>query len=686
MPVNPLFSKGKCMSRFIMLLVLASCGTEITDRTPPIRMPKPKQVAVAPKPPEIVFDTTFTPESGIRLWESEVSAAVDALLAAPDPVKTEETYAAFFKVTDSSAYRMLTDDGQEGYSYHWPDSAGTPTIESAKTLEARDEEYEAGLQYLVLGDKKAVSRCVKALKSEGEWAAVAVLALELDDDAVLDEAMSKVDGSAVDNIVERALESKDFRQADRLASKYGVSFDHWQFQELLKESGNPKYLADLIEKQIKPWPYISAWQVELGLIPATGVLYEVCQSEPEEGSVSVCAPDLTLMVKLARADRKAALGFAKRFLSSPRSNVAVDGSIDLYKIIKSEPDLKELYLRQTRAWSVDFPNLKFLREIREADEPELLAIWKTYVNDFAPKMSTVASAELRSERIPYFLACRSDRRNYQIPVELDKCLSWEEHVRGFALAKQLLGMPNGSLAYVDPFVYGDISTDEINRLWKEFKLPVPDPNGPKYTTEAEQQEALKTMEAFGKWPTYNPVEADTIHVALIQSGYNDDNYIQWMSSGRRESDGGKAIDYALLQAGYSSSARRTLVDAIQQRVIADWDVLTQAGAKLSQLLEQPFVSATENAKQTQTVAQWGLPTKPVHPNTDAEAIAIIAKVLPILDGRVIEQHDTILVSLAMHGDRSFYEAELSSRNTAGDLSGVQRLTDLMTRATAVVSR
>lgn len=699
---------------FIIALFAISCSQ--VGQEPEIKAAHRGQTAPVPKPPEIVFDTTFTPGSGVGLWKMEVTEAIDALVALPDPDKTDAGFRAAFKVTKASTdvylaheigdVREWTADGIPEETY--PEAAEpAPTKDSAALLEATSQHYAAGLAYLTLKDKASATRCMKALVKKGEWNAAAVLAYELGDTATRDKALDTLHGDSQDDrvrsVIERAIDAKKMDTAAELAKRYGWTLDDPEFEDALVATGNAKAIARIVDVKVEKWlAYVNKQSDEVnpndGYILAncvTGVTnYLGYSSDAWSGSQPISE-----IVKLSRIDKPAALALARKLLTNRHTNVVsigeedysgeggtysnrVSGTVEFYQFVKSDPELKRLYLRQVSGWATDSVKERSLTQ----DEREGIGGWQSSALEDSCNIGVPSNALLALVKKSGDADLIRVWQNNIVLFERVETIDYESKqlVRAdLPFQRYLLGMPEGDPGQADPYVYGEVSNADLERMWMEFKLPViADEGGPRYKTTDEQQAALKIIRDLSY---SNPEEAGKTTRYLILSGYRGAELDGWVN-GYRLSDIELGVAYALIDAGRPQAARKIVVAKIAEEVERRRAAIEEGGNNLIALVGQPYKAATDNAYAAEAVAKWRLKNPLVDPDTEEEAAVLVATVLPALKAKAPATFETFIVSEARSNRRGAYDAELSARNAAGDLAGVQRLTDLLSHKDPVASR
>jgi len=347
-------------SRALIVLLIAGCSgepavTQNASATSADVAPKP-----APAPPDEPFDS---PEE-IAAWQSRVQTLADTYAAAPDP-ELEIAKLDAFPVDTTVVGKLASppETWKAGYRIHTDvdldhDDGLKPSKEEAARLEAADQEFVAGQMYVDLGLKADAARCADTLEAEGEWNAVAVLAIHLDDLARLEKAVVVMEGggqlSRLESLVSRALEAKKPAAAEWLAKR----FKHPVVTEITADTvrmmthhGDASLLPALIEYELKS-EYPEAARVRIEAFDWR-----------EHGARERIVEDI---VVLSRTDRAKAKEYAKAYLAMRSANTvgigecgegcyftAARGTLELYQLMRDDAEAKALYLERTRQWFTD---------------------------------------------------------------------------------------------------------------------------------------------------------------------------------------------------------------------------------------------------------------------------------------------------------------------------------------------
>lgn len=635
------------MSRFLLVLLLAACDGEVVSETSPVQ--PPVAVAPAPKPVEPAvlpaYDESLDSPEEIEAWRTETLAVLAEHVLLPDPDAVDAKYAVHFKVTAESLALEVGDtkEWDVGYNPHVPPAtpAKKPTAAEAARLEAGDEEFAAGLAYVALGDKAAARRCLSALKDEVEWNAVATLALALGDEeelhAALDVLVADGRDDLVVSVVGDAIAAGKSDRALALAKKYEVDLGSDELYDTILAralAGDAKMLVPYVEKQAERWATLSADS------PA-----EVMTSYDAFGH---WVPSVELVVLAAKSDKNAALELARGYLADPRFNavawlhcgegcgtVPVSGTVELYQLAKTDPELKAAYLARVRGWGA----VAFKDEYVEWDGDTLGALM----------------AKVRKTK------------------DADLIKAWDDALQpsgedaGFVnFLRSVLGLP-GSVANLDPYSYGKISVADLRKLWIAFEFPVA-PATPRYAA-SRFEEALATADAL--YASEKSEEADRVYVALLRSGWKPaPNDVPAVDTQRPTE-----LMLALAEAGYPDAALEEVVARIGQDVIEARDGRWLSGEAVIEFLGRP--ETVRMANEAADAAREGNAgtDKPrgISPHTYAQTNDIVAPVVAVLRAKAPALYERYLLERNAHGDTALYDAELAARNAAGDLAGVQRL-------------
>ena len=656
----------------LTLLVLIGCNSET-----PAEKPVAQSVAVAPQPvPPPEFDTSLDSDAAVAKWQTDTLALADVVIHPADP-KALDAIEASFKVTPAAvrAYVFPPVDPQQAEyeAQRKADDAAwkaanpvvPPTAAHAMELEASHERLDAGREYAKLGDADGAKRMIRALKADGEWNAAAAIAYAMGDKVELIADMEKMRTrddwtDRMKSIVGDAITDNKLALATELATHFGWDLNGGDWDKELGASKDPKVVRATLEHQVTSWIEQTSADCRaedydgeahcIGPIPPTSCGYP--------GSCEIASG----IVRLAKTDPAASRAIAKEYLDSRYSNVtcyprngwdtADNGcpSLDLYKVVRSDPGLKASYLGKVRLngpggrepssgemdgeWSFD-PSWKEMVAVKALGDKDLLAAWS----------DAVIAAEAVAPK-----DCTDFDRYYCVMASND--LTFDRY---------LLGFPGGSTEMIDPFAYGEISNADLVRVWKELKLPVPADG---LTIEHVEQ----TMLAAGQ---------------LKGRGYENEAITAFRGAMPAESPVLSYADsydmfteyHAFLKIAKNDTAdARKLVSnevAIQRESIAD--TLASADANLAEAFVVPYRVAVTNARVSFERQRLGAPVLTTRLASFEDARTIVAPVIAQIATTGVAVYEQSIVTIARNGDSSFLDAEVKARTASGDLVGITRL-------------
>ncbi|TAL50768.1 hypothetical protein EPN81_01900, partial [Patescibacteria group bacterium] len=183
-----------------LLVLFAACrGSDdnATSATSP-SAPPPRAL------PEV--DRNFATAQDIDTWRAELAADLATDAAALHPQEIWK-YLADFHIDRSRPDPMIGDpaiwdalSATRNPNIYIPSPPVDPTPDQALALEAKSEEWSAAQMWIALGRMEDAKRCSVALEKEGEWKAVATIAVHTGDLNSLDRATKKmVDANQVSN-------------------------------------------------------------------------------------------------------------------------------------------------------------------------------------------------------------------------------------------------------------------------------------------------------------------------------------------------------------------------------------------------------------------------------------------------------------------------------------------------------
>ncbi|MCR4314144.1 MAG: hypothetical protein NUV84_02780, partial [Candidatus Uhrbacteria bacterium] len=359
--------EGPIMIRSLVLCVLvmlAACrGTD------DIRVPQP-----APAPPaEPEVDLTFMDAQAVKAWRAQIATQIELDAAVPHPREIWR-YVADFKVDRSRPDPILGDPSvwdaakvADPVADPVTSDAPTSSPDEALMLETGDRELDAAQIWIALNRFDDAKRCSVELEKEGEWMAVALIAVHTGDLTTLDRATKRMVGadqiSRTKTVASYAVGHGKVDIAKHIATMHG-----WRISEILNSyqvrelaiKGDTSLLIEMLSRELTVWEK---------------------NEFVDSGDPQVVAD----IVILARTDKVKAREYASRYLRLSHANVLiwtrcfegcysepVRGALELYQLIRADQSLRELYFARLRA-AIDemFP-------VKSGDETQTVAtstIW-----------------------------------------------------------------------------------------------------------------------------------------------------------------------------------------------------------------------------------------------------------------------------------------------------------------------
>jgi hypothetical protein len=212
-------------------------------------------------------------------------------------------------------------------------------LSDAINLEAGGERLAAGEKFAELGKTDDVHRCLESLRKDGEWKAVAMLAILLDDTKSLDHAtdilMKDDHVSRTKDLIDYAVTKQHASMADHLAERHhfnvAAELSVYVLEDLARQ-GAVRYYADYVEARIGTEYY-------------------------KEDSFTKS------ILMVAKHDRARALQLAEKYLGWKDVSVLIEycegecsnkpqpGVIELYDLIKDNERLRQLFVESFgRLW------------------------------------------------------------------------------------------------------------------------------------------------------------------------------------------------------------------------------------------------------------------------------------------------------------------------------------------------
>ncbi len=471
----------------ISLILLFGCGTPVEPSTE-----KSPVVEVAPRLPE--YDFRLNSPELIASWQQETLRLAATVENPPDIAQYAAIEAKF--TVDATSVAAYLDAVEPVYDYT-PEPerqdptpvVEKPTAESAKGLEAAHRHMDAGIQYAQLGDKTSAARCIKALEQKGEWNAAAIVAYEAGDKpklfAMLDKMAERDDWDYRRRaIVSRAIADKKMALATEIATHCGWDITKGDWDTDLVAMGDPKATRAVKERQLKRWieEVSKDCRDENDVVKCDGPIW----SEDYHSSGS----PVDEITEYAKQDRVGALALAKTYLDSRYSSVWYRRytnergpyvcNLEFYKLVRADASLKATYLGKVRAsgqvvnqpqsmegsleiWPAEPPvPYRCLQSVKALGDKDLMAAWTDYLSAALAARHKVSRYEGGADYEYDIADCEDIRLRGH---------SFDGYI---AFGRYVLGVPEGSLAVIDPVLYGTIAPDVLAAVWTELGLLVPE--------------------------------------------------------------------------------------------------------------------------------------------------------------------------------------------------------------------
>ncbi len=417
-----------------IFVVLFGCSQPQSDPPSPTQAPLPE--------PEPEVDKTFMDAAAVEAWRAGIATQIEADAAVPHP-RDIWRYTADFRVDRSKPDPILGDPSiwdaakvaDPGTDYGTTD-APAPRADEALALEAQDREWEAAQIWIVLGRLEDAKRCSTELEKEGEWKAVAMIAVHTGDLATLDRATKKMVGAdqviRTQDVAQYAFLNGKIDVAKHIAQTHG-----WEISEILSPyqirelalKGDVSILVELLDREVTAW-----------------------EKDDFSGLGRYFGPEVVVadIAILGKTDKVKAREYAARYLKLPAANVLiwiecgegcystpVAGTLELYQLIRADQVLRELYFAHTRqaidemfpvavageekvepattilgidpgsysGWSTDMweneteRNLltSYLIRVRAMNDRELTAFWVAMLDTFPNRSGTDGSLDFERE-------------------------------------------------------------------------------------------------------------------------------------------------------------------------------------------------------------------------------------------------------------------------------------------------
>jgi hypothetical protein len=330
----------------LCLVIVSSCGSQpiqtLPTGAPPAVMQSGAPVYVAPTPTIPEPERYFADADNMADWIDQTVNATLELKNAPRPEPELEVFKHFTLKPENLADDLgfwRIDNSRSPVDVTMP----PPHLSDVINLESQGERLAAGEKFAELGMTEDVRRCLGSLQKDGEWKAVAMLAILLDDTKSLDHAtdilMKDDHVSRTKDLIEYAVLHQHGSMADHLAERHHFNvvaeLDQWCLERLAQQ-GDVKYYADWVESQIG---------TDLENYYAQAIL------------------------TIAKHDKPRALQLAEKYLGWKDACVLIEycsgecgnkhqrGAMELYHLVKEDQHLRQLYIESfARLWKHDPPS------------------------------------------------------------------------------------------------------------------------------------------------------------------------------------------------------------------------------------------------------------------------------------------------------------------------------------------
>ncbi|NQV89310.1 MAG: hypothetical protein HQ488_03255 [Parcubacteria group bacterium] len=437
------------MNRFalILALVVAGCSPQIEDG-PPLdstavtvnvnkQAPAPTSAPRQVREPEI--NEVFSNPETLAQWHDSMDAEITSVAAEPDPREMFEAIAATYTISLSNLEPLFGSKDIWGADYNPNDEYTDPdpdpvaeldTLEQAGYLERQDQKWHAAQIYIAHGNNADANRCAKLLFDEGSYKVAAMVAVMTGDMDMMTAATTKmVDAryvTKVYDVVRYAYDNDKIQAGRHIVDTHGydlVDVLGEQTVGYLARTSQPDLLAPIIESSLA-LSGGDSWNAD------------------QYGSGNLAAG----IVTLGRTDPEQARAFAARYIKIPHINVMLlwkcgegcyvsplIGTLELYQLIKGDPQLKQIYLDRTREFAQEaFPAIHvdgeerprtksvihgvieyaewnngemnesyvftYLMAVKATGDQDLIALWTEMVNDFGHRQGDYSGGPMAFER------------------------------------------------------------------------------------------------------------------------------------------------------------------------------------------------------------------------------------------------------------------------------------------------
>jgi hypothetical protein len=332
-------------------LALGTLGACAKDEPAPApRAQSAPLVEATPQPPRT--DDTFSNPQKYNAWKAGVQGNLDTIAGTAYPslyfdLSNMYSVNAASLVGDAAQWRVPNDFNP----YSPPETRPRAELAvSAKAHEAGNESYEAAKEYRALNDVAGMRRCMGALEGKLEWAAVSMVAVDLNDAKTLEKSI----GILLDSDMTTAPSQTFWHAVDvnsPLAAQIRAKYTDVTGSDILSNVGSGEmdaarraslrgatsYLDTLIQNQFGSW------------------------EQDEGGSVDYDGLVMNIAV-LGRNNAQAAREFAKRYVANPDANTfmvvssgegtsitPMAGIFDVYRMIAKDAAVRQQFFDRTAA-------------------------------------------------------------------------------------------------------------------------------------------------------------------------------------------------------------------------------------------------------------------------------------------------------------------------------------------------
>ena len=373
------------MKRFALILVLmvAGCSDPIVDE--PVE-DSPTQAEPAPVPRAVYqpqIDETFSNPETLAKWHADIDAEITVSASEADPRELFEAIAATYSISMSNIEALFGEQEtwNSGYVRDYGeelDQLPEPkSLETAAYLERQDQKWPAAQIFFAHGDFVGANRCAKKLFDEGSYKVAAMTAVMTGDLEMMTAATTKMvekrEITRTFDVIRFALQENKVQAARHIADTHDFDLTEVTNTHVARSAaiaGDPSLLPPFIEETLSQWE--------------SGRMY----SNFDPSSITA---DIAI---LGKTDPEQARGFAARYLKFPDANVVLwvrcgescyatpmVGTVELYELVKEDPELRDAYLDRTREFVNDvFPVIPRDGDEHAWGEGTIHGVWAEYAD------------------------------------------------------------------------------------------------------------------------------------------------------------------------------------------------------------------------------------------------------------------------------------------------------------------